>query len=194
MGRFLCGRQVLVIFSVYLASQVTAFADLKTWPFTDVPLPQWFYVGVCTTGLPAVIVICAVSQLLPQLVAVSHPDIVLRAPAAIAWVSLALGVEYAGLARAASLLTWFIRKCLPESYMVPYNREIEECARAVFDDFQDGAPEREFARGTKVTFNTETGEGTIEWAAEDKDAASAHADAEAGKAGKMRTTKWQTMM
>jgi len=196
MGRFLCGRQVLVIFSVYLASQVTAFADLKTWPFTDIPLPHWFYVGVCTTGLPAVIVICAVSQLLPQLVAVSHPDIVLRAPAAIAWVSLALGVEYAGLARAASLLTWFIRKCLPENFMVPYNREIEECARAVFDDFQDGAPEREFARGTKVTFNSETGEGTIEWAAEDKDkaAASVHPDAENGKVGKMRTTKWQTMM
>jgi len=194
MGRFLCGRQVLVIFSVYLASQVTAFADLKTWPFTDVPLPHWFYVGVCTTGLPAVIVICAVSQLLPQLIAVSHPDIVLRAPAAIAWVSLALGVEYAGLARAASLMTWFIRKCLPESFLIPYNREIEECARAVFDDFQDGEPEREFARGTKVTFNSETGEGTIEWAAEDKDkaAAAVHPDAEAGV--KMRTTKWQTMM
>lgn len=193
MGRFLCGRQVLVIFSVYLASQVTAFADLKTWPFTDVPLPHWFYVGVCTTGLPAVIVICAVSQLLPQLIAVSHPDIVLRAPAAIAWVSLALGVEYAGLARAASLLTWFIRKCLPENFMIPYNREIEECARAVFDDLQDGEPEREFARGTKVTFNSETGEGTIEWAAEDKDKAAASVHPE-GEAGKMRSTKWQTMM
>ena len=29
MGRFLCGRQVLVIFSVYLASQVTA--DESEW-------------------------------------------------------------------------------------------------------------------------------------------------------------------
>merc|ERR1712010_340046 len=75
MGRFLCGRQVLVI--------------------------------------------CAVSQLLPQLVAVSHPDIVLRAPAAIAWVGLALGVEFIGLARCAALLGWAIEKCLPPSYMIP---------------------------------------------------------------------------
>ena len=47
---------------------------------------------------------------------------------------------------------------------------------------------------SKVTFNSETGEGTIEWAAEDKDkaAAAVHPDAEAGV--KMRTTKWQTMM
>jgi len=160
MGRFLCGRQVLVIFSVYLSSQVTAFADLKTWPFTDIPVDDWFYVGVCKTGLPAVIVVCAVSQLLPQLVAVSHPHLVLRAPAAIAWVGFALGVEFIGLARAASLVTWAILKCMPQNFMIPYNKEVEEMLRAAFDDIQNGG-DREFARGTKVSF--ENGEGTIEW-------------------------------
>merc|ERR1711881_559247 len=46
MGRFLCGRQILVIFTVYLASQVTAFQDLTVWPFTDVPVPDFFYATV----------------------------------------------------------------------------------------------------------------------------------------------------
>jgi len=194
MGRFLCGRQVLVIFSVYLASQITAFEDLKNWPFTDTPVPDWFYVGVCKTGLPAIIVVCAVSQLLPQLVAVSHPHIVLRAPAAIAWVLFALGVEFIGLARCASLVTWAIRKCLPPSFMVPYNREMEEMLRAGFDDLQNGAPTREFARGTKVTFDSETGEGAIQWAAlKDK---AGDKDAEAGEfSQKMeKTTTWQRSM
>merc|ERR1712037_923387 len=121
------------------------------------------------TGLPAVIVICAVSQLLPQLVAVSHPDIVLRAPAAIAWVGLALGVEFIGLARCAALLGWAIEKCLPPSYMIPWNQEFE--------------------KGTKVNFDPETGEGTIEWQAGDSKAESG-SEAESG--AKMQTTKWQT--
>jgi hypothetical protein len=189
MGRFLCGRQVLVIFSVYLASQVTAFADLHTWPFTDDKVPDWFYVGVCKTGLPAVIVICAVSQLLPQLVAVSHPDIVLRAPAAYAWVGLALGVEFIGLARCAALLGWAIEKCLPPSYMIPWNQDFEQCLHAVFQDLQNSDPKREFEKGTKVNFDPETGEGTIEWSAGDSKAEGG-SEAEAG--AKMQTTKWQT--
>jgi len=201
MGRFLCGRQVLVIFSVYLASQVTAFNDLRNWPFTEVPVPDWFYVGVAKTGLPAVIVICAVSQLLPQLVAVSHPHIVLRAPAAIAWVGFALGVEFIGLARCASLVTTWILKCMPKNFMIPYNREVEEMLRAAFDDIQNGG-DREFARGTKVSFAN--GEGTIEWAVPSSiDAGSAtkgprdstleRVHDEGSVAITEKITKWQTM-
>jgi len=176
MGRFLCGRQILVIFSVYLSSQLTAFDDFKKWPFTDVDVPDWFYVGVAKTGLPAIIVVCAVSQLLPQLVAVSHPQTVLRAPAAIVWTGFALTVEFIGLARAAALASRAIRCCLPENYMIPYNREVEEMLRAAFDDVQEGAPAREFADGTKVAFDSATGEGTIEWA---------------GSVPKEKVTKWQ---
>ena len=44
-------------------TQVTAFADMTHWPFmeeTDAnKVYDWFYVGVCKTGLPAVIVVCA---------------------------------------------------------------------------------------------------------------------------------------
>lgn len=196
MGRFLCGRQVLVIFSVYLASQVTAFADLKHWPFTEQidenRVPDWFYVGVCKTGLPAVIVICAVSQLLPQLVAVSHPDIVLRAPAAIAWVGLALGVEFIGLARCAALLGWAIEKCLPPSYMIPWNQDFEQCLHAVFQDLQNSDPKREFEKGTKVNFDPETGEGTIEFPAAESSKADAEAGAEEEAGSKMRSIKFQT--
>lgn len=189
MGRFLCGRQILVIFSVYLTSQLTAFADFKTWPFTDVPVWDWFYVAICKTGLPATIIVCAVSQLLPQLIAVSHPHIVLKAPAAIAWVGFALGVEFIGLARGASLVTWAILKCMPENYMIPYNREVEEMLQAAFDDIQNGAPVREFARGTKVTY--EDGEGTIEWA---KALSTKSSEVDDDPASNKTITKWQTIM
>ena len=43
--------------NVYM--QLTAFDDFKKWPFTDVDVPDWFYVGVAKTGLPAIIVVCA---------------------------------------------------------------------------------------------------------------------------------------
>jgi len=187
MGRFLCGRQILVIFSVYLSSQLTAFADFKKWPFSEEDVPGWFYVGIAKTGLPAIIVVCAVSQLLPQLVAVSHPHLVLRAPAAYVWVGFALAVEFIGLARAAALASWAIRKCLPENFLIPYNREVEEMLRAAFDDVQNGAPTREFARGTKVTFDRETGEGTIEWAPPLEAAGEDSVKQE-------KTTKWQISM
>jgi len=196
MGRFLCGRQVLVIFSVYLASQVTAFADLKYWPFTEEidenKVPDWFYVGVAKTGLPAVIVICAVSQLLPQLVAVSHPDIVLRAPAAIAWVGLALGVEFIGLARCAALLGWAIEKCLPPSYMIPWNQDFEQCLHAVFQDLQNSDPKREFEKGTKVSYDPETGEGTIDFPAAESSKAGAEAGSEEEAGSKVKSINFQT--
>merc|ERR1719201_847830 len=206
MGRFLCGRQVLVIFSVYLASQVTAFDELKYWPGmaeTDANLiPEWLYASTIKTGLPATIVVCALSQLLPQLLAVSHPQNVLRMPAAIVCVGGALVVEYAGLARAASQITWFIRKCMPENFMVPFNREMEELLAAMYTETQMPGPTREFGNGTKVTFDGETGEGTIVWgnlgASEDGKSKEPAGDVESNPIAEMaapkpgQTTTWQT--
>merc|ERR1712113_392946 len=137
MGRFLCGRQILVIFTVYLASQVTAFQDLTVWPFTDVPVPDFFYATVVKTGLPAAIVLFALSQLLPQLMAVSHPQLVLRLPGAIVITGLALTVEWVGLARCVSLISDLIRKCMPESYMVLFNKEIEEMLGVVYSELEE---------------------------------------------------------
>jgi len=137
MGRFLCGRQILVIFTVYLASQVTAFQDLTVWPFTDVPVPEFFYATVVKTGLPAAIVLFALSQLLPQLMAVSHPQLVLRLPGAIVVTGLALTVEYAGLARCAALISDLIRKCMPESYKVGFKKEIEELLGVVYSELEE---------------------------------------------------------
>jgi len=205
MGRFLCGRQVLVIFSVYLASQVTAFDELKYWPGmaeTDANLiPEWLYASTIKTGLPATIVVCALSQLLPQLLAVSHPQNVLRMPAAIVCVGGALVIEYAGLARAASQITWFIRKCMPENFMVPFNKEMEELLHAMYTETQMAGPTREFGSGTRVTFDGETGEGTIEWgtfAAGEKENDKIEGDVEANPVAAIaaprpgQTTTWQT--
>ena len=49
----------------------------------------------------------------------------------------ALAVEFIGLARAAALASRMIRCCLPENYMIPYNREVSEMLRAAFDDVQE---------------------------------------------------------
>ena len=51
-------------------------------------------------------------------------------------VGFALGVEYIGLARAASQLTFFIRKCLPENFMIPLNKEMEEFIGAAYTEIQ----------------------------------------------------------
>ena len=58
-------------------------------------------------------------------------------PTHIQWTGFALAVEFIGLARAAALVTWFIRKCLPENFTIPYNREVEDMLRAAFDDVQN---------------------------------------------------------
>jgi len=163
MGRFLCGRQVLVIFSVYLASQVTSFGEMKYYPFTETEMNPFFLEAVVKTGMPATIVVCALSQLLPQLLAVSHPQNVLRMPGSIVCVGGALVIEYIGLARAASQITWFIRKCMPENFMIPFNKEMEELLHAMYTETQQAGPTREFGNGTRVTFDTVTGEGTIVW-------------------------------
>ena len=66
-GRFLVGRQFFVIFVVYLTAQVTTF------PALGLPIPYWIEVAVIDTGFPGVLVVMAIGQLMPQLMAASNP-------------------------------------------------------------------------------------------------------------------------
>lgn len=68
--RFLVGRQFFVIFVVYLTAQITTFPDL---PMLKDALPGWAYIVFIDTGLPGALTVLAFGQLLPQLVAATHP-------------------------------------------------------------------------------------------------------------------------
>ena len=45
MTKWLCGRQVLVLFSVFLTAQLTTFT-METIPFTSMPVPTWMKVVI----------------------------------------------------------------------------------------------------------------------------------------------------
>lgn len=91
--RFMSGRQVFVILTVYLITQITTFPTLVTLPFfDDVVLPSWFLDGILSPGIPAVLLVASLGQLLPQLLATQFPSFVLQACASnvVIWCALAL--------------------------------------------------------------------------------------------------------
>merc|ERR1712224_1123964 len=58
-------------------------------------------------------------------------------PGAIVFTGLALGVEYAGLARCASLISDLIRMCMPESYKVPFEKESAELLDVIYKELSE---------------------------------------------------------
>ena len=97
MSQWLAGRQVLVIFSVFVVAQITTFSTLVHFPFTDSPLPQAFTDVFISTGLPGALVTVAIGQLAPQLVATSHPLSLLRSAGAWPIVGAALALQRIGI-------------------------------------------------------------------------------------------------
>jgi hypothetical protein len=97
MSQWLAGRQVLVIFSVFVVAQITTFSTLVNFPFTDSPLPQAFTDVFISTGLPGALVTVAIGQLAPQLIATSHPLSLLRSAGAWPIVGAALALQRIGI-------------------------------------------------------------------------------------------------
>ena len=89
--RFLVGRQFLVIFVVYLTAQVTTFRDIA------LPIPDWATVALIDTGLPGVMIVLAVGQLMPQLMAAEDPRWFMSLPGCLPTVYLCLGLERLGV-------------------------------------------------------------------------------------------------
>eukprot|EP01052_Picozoa_sp_SAG31_P019571 SAG31_NODE_1432_length_8373_cov_8.838289_6_plen_82_part_00 len=73
-ARFLVGRQFFVIFVVYLTAQVTTFPNL------ELPVPYWIQLVIFDTGFPGVLVVMAIGQLMPQLMAASDPAWFMQLP------------------------------------------------------------------------------------------------------------------
>jgi len=89
--RFLVGRQFLVIFVVYLTAQVTTFREIS------LSIPDWATVAFIDTGLPGVLIVLAVGQLMPQLMAAEDPRWFMTLPGCLPTVYLCLGLERLGV-------------------------------------------------------------------------------------------------
>lgn len=107
-NRFLAGRQLVVIFVVYLAARLTSFPDMDSWPFLGQRFPDWmtpwFQDVFLEPGILGAFFVLWVGQLLPQLVATKNPAEVVNIPG-MRWVlELSFVAESLGLTRPASWL------------------------------------------------------------------------------------------
>eukprot|EP00629_Pelagomonadales_sp_RCC1024_P015128 CAMPEP_0119284774 /NCGR_PEP_ID=MMETSP1329-20130426/30933_1 /TAXON_ID=114041 /ORGANISM="Genus nov. species nov., Strain RCC1024" /LENGTH=357 /DNA_ID=CAMNT_0007285467 /DNA_START=30 /DNA_END=1103 /DNA_ORIENTATION=- len=104
--RFLVGRQFFVVFVVFLIAQITTYAEL---PFRD-DVPDWIYIALIDTGLPGALVVLSFGQLMPQLVAATHPVRVMDLPGSWTVIMITLGFESIGVTHFAWLLTMGVKK------------------------------------------------------------------------------------
>jgi hypothetical protein len=103
--RFLVGRQFFVVFACFLFAQLTTFSTL------NLPLPKWLFILIIETGLPGVLVALSFGQLMPQLVASTHPVTFMNLPGSWLVIQLALLFEFAGVTHFSWVLTFFV-KCI----------------------------------------------------------------------------------
>jgi len=102
--RFLVGRQFFVVFVVFVIANLTTYADLSIpW------LPRWLFIPLIQTGLPGALVVLAVGQLMPQLVASSHPITFMNLPGSWFVLQLCLCFEVIGITHFSWVLTHFVR-------------------------------------------------------------------------------------
>jgi hypothetical protein len=71
LARFLAGRQMVVIVTVFFCSPLSSFPHLTTWPLTDIPLPGVIR-PLVAVGMPGALFVLWLGQLLPQFLATKH--------------------------------------------------------------------------------------------------------------------------
>lgn len=102
--RFLIGRQFFVVFVVFLCAQLTTYPDL---PRGDIP--DFLFTMVIDTGLPGALIVLAFGQLVPQLIASTHPVLFMNLPGTVYVVHLTLFFEFSGITHFSWLLVAAIR-------------------------------------------------------------------------------------
>jgi hypothetical protein len=101
--RFLIGRQFFVVFVVFLSAQLT------TYPTLELPLPSWLFTFIIETGLPGCLVVLAFGQLMPQLVASTHPITMMGLPGSYSVIQMALMFEAIGVTHFSWVLTFIVK-------------------------------------------------------------------------------------
>jgi len=104
--RFLVGRQFFVVFVVFVCAQLTTYPTLPR----DI-VPEWLMVAVIDTGLPGALIVLAFGQLMPQLIAATHPRSFLNLFGTRQVVLLTLWVESLGITHFSWLLVRVVKWC-----------------------------------------------------------------------------------
>jgi hypothetical protein len=103
--RFLVGRQFFVVFVVFLCAQLTTYATL------DMPwMPDTLFIILIETGLPGALIVLAFGQLMPQLVAATHPITFMNLPGTWSVIQLCLVFESFGVTHFSWVLSWTVKK------------------------------------------------------------------------------------
>jgi hypothetical protein len=103
--RFLVGRQFFVVFVVFLCAQLTTYATLSIpW------MPKTMFIVLIETGLPGALIVLAFGQLMPQLVAATHPITFMNLPGTWSVIQLCLCFEAVGVTHFSWVLSWTVKK------------------------------------------------------------------------------------
>lgn len=133
--RFLVGRQFFVVFVVFLCAQLTTYPTLPR-EF----LPDWLFVVIIDTGLPGALIVLAFGQLMPQLIAATHPRRFLNLFGAREVVLLTLCFESLGVTH----FSWLLARCVKWLFCLQDSSEVEE------DNEENSIFSMEEGRGTNV--------------------------------------------
>jgi hypothetical protein len=112
LERFLMGRQIFVVVTVFLAARMTTQKDMDD--LFGGTIPEWFQVSLMNTGLLGVVVVAIFGQLTPQIVASAYPVEFMQIIPGVYYVCLVcLGFERLGLVhlcyRVADFFVWIFR-------------------------------------------------------------------------------------
>jgi len=124
--RFMVGRQFFVVFVVFLGAQLTTYSELKIdW------LPNFLYVLIIQTGMPGVLFVLSFGQLMPQLIASTHPVTFMNLPGSWAVIHMALGFEAAGVTHFSWVLSimtkWIFKLQAPD--IQSWTEEVSKISR-----------------------------------------------------------------
>lgn len=112
--RFLAGRQIAVIFTVFLISAITAFPDMETWPLTETSLPGVVR-PLLAIGVPGAFFTLWLAQLAPQFIATERPLTLMSARVVGVAFRIALVLEAIGLGKPG----FWISDALPDAEEKP---------------------------------------------------------------------------
>jgi hypothetical protein len=122
--RFLVGRQFFVVFVVFLIAQLTTYRALDT-VFTW--MPKTMFVVLIETGLPGALIVLAFGQLMPQLVAATHPITFMNLPGTWSVIQLCLCFETVGVTHFSWVLSYTVK------FMFSMGSK-EHCKRKITND------------------------------------------------------------
>jgi CBS domain containing-hemolysin-like protein len=91
------------VFVVFLSAQITTYSTLS------LPIPRWLFIFIIETGLPGVLVVLSFGQLMPQLVAATHPVTFMDIPGSWLVIKIALLFEALGITHFSWVLTFFTK-------------------------------------------------------------------------------------